>query len=55
MVCTNFFTVTAKPRQQEKSPSYLLTPQMHFPPRYPNWPKVKLTRAFFGGSDTPVD
>ena len=29
--CINFFTVTAKPRQQEKSPSHLLTPHVHLP------------------------
>ena len=43
----NFFTVTAKPRQQEKSPSYLLAPQMCSPLRYPNWPKSSLEHPTF--------
>ena len=42
MGCINFFTVTAKPRQQEKSPSYLLTPQNALSPALSKLAKVKL-------------
>ena len=41
----HFFTVTAKPRQQEKSPSYLLAPQMRSLLRYPKLAKVELSAS----------
>jgi hypothetical protein len=46
MGCINFFTVTAKPRQQEKSPSYLLTPQNALSPVLSKLAKVKLRGSF---------